>query len=257
MSIKFLGNTIIFGKIELLTGMHIGGSSDNLSIGGIDSPVIRDPETDFPYIPGSSLKGKLRMITELSTGNLGSKAKDYVCDCGKAECPVCRIFGSAADPDDQGDFLGPTRIIVRDAFPDEGTIEMWDRLDEDYLFTEGKSENVLNRLTAEANPRVIERAVKGSKFNFHITLGKYEINGKEDSEDDFKTVIQAMKILEDSGLGGNVSRGYGRVKFHLMDPVFVSVDDYYNGSEIYEKTRQDSDGVWEKNELKKLSEIKC
>ena len=48
----------ITGTIEVLSGLHIGGSDAFAAIGAIDSPVIRDAYTDYPMIPGSSLKGK-------------------------------------------------------------------------------------------------------------------------------------------------------------------------------------------------------
>ncbi|HOK01241.1 MAG TPA: type III-A CRISPR-associated RAMP protein Csm3 [Spirochaetota bacterium] len=255
VKIKFFGNTVIFGKIELLTGMHIGGSSDNVEIGGIDSPVIRDPETSYPFIPGSSLKGKLRMITELSNGKIGSNSnKGYVCDCGEMDCKVCRLFGTAADPG-KSQILGPTRLIVRDSFPDNKTIEMWSNLNDDYLFTEAKTENSINRLTSEANPRTIERVVRGSCFDFYITVTKYKINDREDPhEEDVKEILKAMRILEDSGIGGNISRGYGRVRFHLCEPIFVSAEDYYNSTEKYKKTRIDLISS-ESASLKKLEEL--
>jgi len=256
MNIKFLGNTIVLGKIELMTGMHIGGNKDTMEIGGIDSPVIRDPETSYPYIPGSSMKGKLRMLTEFAEGKLGNNAsKGYVCDCGDIECAVCRIFGTAADPGKGKGITGPTRIIVRDSFPDEKTVSMWEGLNEDYLFTEGKSENGLNRLTSEANPRIIERVVKGSAFDFHMVIGKYEVNGRKDSDDDVKIVLRSMKILEDAGLGGSVSRGYGRIRFRVSSPVFVSADDYYNGKNTYIDTRYDRIATINNESLKRLAEM--
>ena len=52
----------IKGTIELVTGMHIGGSSAFAAIGAVDSPVVRDTLSDLPMIPGSSLKGKIRTL---------------------------------------------------------------------------------------------------------------------------------------------------------------------------------------------------
>ena len=54
----------ITGEIKCVTNLHIGGSKDMLGIGMMDNPVIRDPVTDEPYIPGSSLKGKMRSLLE-------------------------------------------------------------------------------------------------------------------------------------------------------------------------------------------------
>ncbi len=264
VTIKFLGNYIIMGKIQIISGLHIGGSQDRLEIGGIDSPVIRDPLTNYPYIPGSSLKGKLRMITELSEGKIGSDGKKgYVCDCGEISCPVCRIFGTAKDPSkiEIKNSLGPTRIIVRDSFPDKETIQMWENLDSDYLYTEAKTENCINRLTSEANPRTIERVIKGSFFNFYITLGMYE--GKNESKELFNDenfdnkniVLHSMMMLEDVGLGGSISRGYGRIKFLIKEPVFVSGEDYQKNSDNYKNTRYEILETIDRNSLKSVSEF--
>lgn len=60
----FQGKFIISGILECVTGTRIGGTQEKFEIGGIDNPVIKDPLTDLPYIPGSSLKGKLRHLLE-------------------------------------------------------------------------------------------------------------------------------------------------------------------------------------------------
>lgn len=66
----FKKNYIIKGEIVCKTGLHIGGSNDNIDIGGTDTVVIRDSVTDLPFIPGSSLKGKLRSLLELNDKDL-------------------------------------------------------------------------------------------------------------------------------------------------------------------------------------------
>jgi len=244
------------GKIEVMSGIHVGGNKDRVEIGGIDSPVIRDPRTSWPYIPGSSLKGKLRMISELASGRLGTRNKQMVCDCGKYECPVCRIFGCSAEQGKNGgDYIGPTRLIVRDCFPDSDTVKMWESLDSDYLFTEAKTENSINRLTSEANPRTIERVVRGSYFNFHFVLGKYVVGDNEDSDSDIQELVRAMRILEDSGIGGNVSRGYGRIRFKIAAKKFVSVEDYIQGGDAYSGSRYEDMDEMPKDSLKPLKEF--
>src|SRR3989339_341232 len=97
---KFLANIIIRGKIECLTGLHIGGSKDKLEIGGVDSPVLRNPQNRMPYIPGSSLKGKLRTLLEYSMG--------VVSDNGDVSTDerIVRLFGIGADEKSKDD--GPT-----------------------------------------------------------------------------------------------------------------------------------------------------
>lgn len=66
--VKLRGRVILTGRIRALTGLHIGGSPGALAIGNVDMPVIRDAVTGRPYIPGSSLKGKMRSLAEKITG---------------------------------------------------------------------------------------------------------------------------------------------------------------------------------------------
>ena len=239
---KLLGNAIIEGKIRTLTGIHIGGSTESLQIGGIDSPVLRDPNTKFPYIPGSSLKGKLRMLTEFAEG--------LITDGGPVKNPEhkpAQIFGTSADEAK----LGPTRLTVRDSYPDNETIEMWKNLDSDLLFTEYKGENNIDRITSKATPRFFERVVRDSKFDLEIVYSFYDISDidgapKVDDFENFKTVFQSLMLLEQSSLGGHGSRGYGRVEFLIKRISFFSVDDYKMGKAVL--TESDK-------ELKKLTEI--
>ncbi|HPN39739.1 MAG TPA: type III-A CRISPR-associated RAMP protein Csm3, partial [Melioribacteraceae bacterium] len=170
MKYEFLANVILKGKIEVLTGLHIGGSKEKLEIGGVDSPVIRDPFTNYPYIPGSSIKGKMRMLLEFANGKV-TNGKPHKSDDIHDE--VCRIFGNFKD-DTKG---GPTRLTTRDAFPDKQTIDKWEKLDSELTFTEFKPENSIDRLTSEANPRFLERVVKGSFFDVEFVYSIYnEIN---------------------------------------------------------------------------------
>lgn len=54
---KLTGKYIVTADIELVTGLHIGTSKEEVEVGGLDNPVVKDPFGN-PYIPGSSLKGK-------------------------------------------------------------------------------------------------------------------------------------------------------------------------------------------------------
>ena len=241
MAKKLLANVIIKGKIRVLTGLHIGGSKEKLEIGGVDSPVIKDPQTNYPYIPGSSLKGKMRMLLEFALGKVtdGNPSKDE---------EIARIFGIDAK---EAKF-GPTRLVVRDAYPDEGTIDMWENLDSELQYTEYKPENSIDRITSEANPRFLERVVADSKFDFQFIYSIYawDDNGKTDIEN-LGRVFEAMKLLEHSGLGGSVSRGYGRIKFKVANPIIIKQEDYRHDSEAYKNAERKV----EENELKELSEI--
>lgn len=229
---RFIGNVVIRGKIECLTGLHIGAGKDTSEIGGVDSPVVHDPVTRMPYIPGSSLKGKMRSLLEFATGKVHDGS---VHTCSDPGCEVCRIFGSSAQ---ETRSCGPTRLLVRDAYPDDETKEMWKRLDSDLPFTEVKSENFLDRLTSAANPRFIERVVKGSRFNLDMVYGVYEVDGKNDL-DFFDSVSLSLRLFEDSALGGSGSRGYGQVRLRFSEPVFVDCADYRNGGGGLEQSRSD------------------
>ena len=217
---KLLGNIILKGRLNVVTGLHIGASRDVLEIGGVDSPVLRDPVTRLPYIPGSSLKGKMRMLTEFALNRVKiENGKGKPCDCG--ECEVCMVFGNPADKSTQG----PTRLTIRDAFPTKKTVKMWENLDSELLFTEYKGENTLDRITSAANPRFFERVVPGSEFDFEMVYSVFDFKDEEEINN-FKYVYQALALLEHSSLGGHGSRGYGKVTFKLAEPLVFSVKDY-------------------------------
>ncbi|MBK6679710.1 MAG: type III-A CRISPR-associated RAMP protein Csm3 [Ignavibacteriales bacterium] len=226
MSLKFKKNIVLRGQIETLTGLHIGGSKEKLEIGGVDSPVIRDPNTSYPFIPGSSLKGKMRMLLEFAMEKVTAKGDVY--ESKNPDDEICRVFGNF----EKGTAGGPTRLVVRDAYPSKQTVKMWESLDSELQFTELKPENTINRLTSEANPRFLERVVKGSFFNLEMIYSVYD----EKDEENLKLVYQALRLLEHSGLGGSISRGYGRIKFRFTEPLDVSVEDYKTGSAKYAKS---------------------
>jgi CRISPR-associated protein Csm3 len=106
----------ITGEIECVTGLHIGGSADQIEIGGVDLPIIKHPISGEPYIPGSSLKGKMRSQLEKRLGKVGEKGDP--CRCGKPECLVCRVFGAHMNTRHD---LGSSRLLVRDAGLSENT----------------------------------------------------------------------------------------------------------------------------------------
>ena len=60
------------GTLELLSGLRIGASEGEIRIGGVDNQVIRNPINNEPYIPGSSLKGKVRSLLEWRSGAVKS-----------------------------------------------------------------------------------------------------------------------------------------------------------------------------------------
>ena len=201
----------IIGKIIVKTGLHIGTGSDKVEIGGMDNPVIKNPLTREPYIPGSSIKGKLRSLLEWKEGKV--RASDgKPCNCGKPECSICRIFGSGNNNRENAKLRGPTRLIVRDA---ELTEDFKKKLHDGKPILEDKTENSLNRITAEANPRHIERVVPGTEFNFELVYRIIDTgdSGKEDEKLFDSVVLEGLKLLQNDYLGGGGSRGNGRIEF--------------------------------------------
>lgn len=209
---ELLGNVILNGRLECRTGLHIG-EEGMLEIGGINNPVIKSPKTGYPYVPGSSIKGKMRSLLEWDEGVVEQDGDVHTCtDEAAVGCPVCRVFGTPAETAAK---TGPTRLSVRDAYPTEQTIEEWKELNTSLPYTEVKSENTIDRITSAANPRKFERVPRGSEFEYELVYGVYDLDdgGKPDF-DNLAAVERALYLLEDSSLGGNGSRGYGKVTFH-------------------------------------------
>ncbi|MFA5646364.1 MAG: type III-A CRISPR-associated RAMP protein Csm3 [Candidatus Ratteibacteria bacterium] len=198
--------------IELKTGLHIGAGDTEIHIGGIDNTVVKHPHTLQPYIPGSSIKGKIRSLLEMKSGlmqqtkggvlsySILSKISD---DMKKRECElILKLFGSGGEKE-QEFVLGPTRLSFADAFLDETTIQ--------YPTVENKSENTINRISGTAsNPRVAERVPSGLSFRAFLTMKVFE---RDDSEKMLEILLIGMKLLEFDALGASGSRGYGRIKW--------------------------------------------
>jgi CRISPR-associated protein Csm3 len=238
---EFLGKILIESDLECLTALHIGGTQEGYEIGGMDNPVIKCTTTiesdgttvpaGAPYIPGSSLRGKMRSLLEWAMGKVVIKGenngfKGELCKCGEADCPVCIPFGVSAQETTKS---GPTRLAVLDAFPTKETIKSWEEDLGEGIYTEVKSENYIDRLTSQANPRSMERVPAGSVFRTKMIYTMY----REKDLEFLKNVFLAMEILEDSTLGGGGSRGSGRVRFKNFDIWFRSRDYYLeNAGEI-------------------------
>jgi len=223
MDFNFQGKYLLSGKIRCVTGLHIGGTTESFEIGGMDNPVIKDPLTEYPYIPGSSLKGKLRHLLEWNLGKIEKhpKHRTYTAHfCG--ECEACLIFGPASDESEIKEKAGPTRLTVRDSFPTTETVDKWKQWLGEGVYTELKTENAINRITSEANPRTMERVPAGSEFAFEMIFDIY----KDEDRQLLKSLFTAMSLLEDSALGGSGTRGHGKVKFVELKLSFRS-NDYY------------------------------
>lgn len=223
----FIGKYIISADIELKTGLHIGGTEEGFEIGGIDNLVIKDKVTGVPYIPGSSLKGKMRSLLEWAYFDGKNqvirieKNKDGEWEgklCNDPTHPIGIVFGVPAESH-KGDLPGPTRLTVRDALPHDkvelpnketkSQIKIWEDTMGEKIYTEAKTENFIDRLTSAATPRTMERVPAGSVFKAEFIFDVYQ---REDRER-IKLLFEGMRLLEDSYLGGGGTRGSGQVKF--------------------------------------------
>lgn len=202
---KLIEKQVLKGTITLETGLHIGGAKTALDIGGLDLPVIKTPK-GVPYIPGSSLKGKIRSLLAKKEGSMDVKTDSLL---------LRKMFGSAEDKDkdkDKDKKQEITRLIFRDAYLDvekfkQDFPEREVKLETD--FTEIKTENTIERTTGKAkHPRTIERVPAGAVFHFEIVLDKYQ----EDTENFIEKLKEGFDLLQNDYLGGSGTRGYGKVK---------------------------------------------
>lgn len=212
---------VIRGVIELRSGTRIGGSDDVLQIGGTDLSCIKDPVNGRPYLPGSSLKGRMRSALE-KAGKARGPIRNQPCGCGGKQCPVCVVFGphlsKSPDPD-----LGPSRIIVRDA-----------HCLEDFTI-ERKTSTAVDRSTGtglRGSLRTEERVCPGSKFRLEIGLQEFDTDAQFPYEDADGTAVNGrdaliavvyhcIDLLEDAGIGAGVGKGSGEIRITLDDVVYT------------------------------------
>ncbi|WP_313127479.1 type III-A CRISPR-associated RAMP protein Csm3 [Proteiniclasticum ruminis] len=216
----------VSGYIKVETGLHIGGSDQFSAIGSVDKPIFRDALTNLPMIPGSSIKGKMRSLLAKSLNStriVQSPDEDTEL--------LLRIFGSAKKGN-----VKRSRLIFTDC--------KLSNLKELKSFgvespTEVKFENSINRLTAVANPRQIERMIRGSKFEFKLI---YDVENEMEVEEDFHVIAEGLTMLQYDYLGGHGSRGYGRISFEELDAsVVVGEVGDEKLAQIREKLRMCSD----------------
>ena len=238
-SIQLHGKIFLKGTIKACTGLHIGGNSGELDIGGIDNPIIRNAFNRQPYIPGSSVRGKMRGLLDRHFDKplekrVGRDVRVHECQtpADYNECPVCQVFGVAPQGALRGETM-PTRVIVRDAFLTRESLDALDRADTDTDFTEIKTEVAIDRITSAATPRQQERVPAGATFGpFQIVHSLYTQNENDrnkqfqDELQLFDTVLTGMELLEDDYLGGSGSRGSGQIAFENLTMAFKSRECY-------------------------------
>ncbi len=226
-SIELTKKIFIKGSIECKSGLHIGGSDQALSIGGVDNVVVRDPLTNVPYIPGSSIKGKMRSLLEklygLQPNSPEGQKTIYVPDRNAQPegMMIGKLFGVPAE----SDLNEPSRIIVRDAFITPESKKELDKLETDLPYSEVKTEVTINRLTSKANPRQMERVPAGAEFSFEIIVNIYK---GDDEKEILNEVFKGMILVQDDFLGGSGSRGYGKVKLRVKKLAYKEQETYKN-----------------------------
>jgi CRISPR-associated protein Csm3 len=210
---KLFQKLIINGSLECVTGLHIGDSKESTDIGGVDSPVVRRKDNGQPYIPGSSLKGKMRCLLEQVAGeNPDGK-------CMNNDGDICKLFGASENKKENLESL-PSRILVRDAFMEENSAEKFkNATTTDMPYTEVKFENVINRVKGTAeHPRQQERVPAGALFNIKLVINVFADTVEEVAEVQekyLKTLKRGIELINDDYLGGSGSRGYGQVKIEI------------------------------------------
>src|SRR5471030_508385 len=240
--LKLIGKLSLEGEMKRETGMHVGAGKGSLEIGGSDNPVVKDAH-GRPYVPGSSLRGRIRALLEQATGQAVpselvyvSKRKGQEVRIHQSDRPddeICLLFGRNRGRMErvQGDALDtsqatPARLAVFDAplDPESITPAMRENLDDE--LTEVKSENAIDRITSQANPRTLERVPSGARFKTRLVM---DVLCEEDAPL-FMRVLEGLRLLEDDALGGGGSRGSGRVSFANLKLVWRGRNFYATGA---------------------------
>ena len=244
--LKFVGKLIFSSDLHCETGLHIGAGKGSLEIGGADNPVVKDA-FGLPYIPGSSLRGKLRSLLENALGLTSpselvylSKRKGQAVRIHQSDRPddeICLLFGRNPGRVErvEGEALeskaaSPARLTVYDAPLDPGSVtaQMRENLDDE--ITEVKSENAIDRITSQANPRTLERVPAGARFRVRMVL---DVLCDEDKAL-APRLLEGLRLLEDDALGGGGSRGSGRVRFSNVKLTWRNRGFYSSGGEEVE-----------------------
>jgi CRISPR-associated protein Csm3 len=240
--LKLVGKLILEGEMHCETGLHVGAGKGSLEIGGSDNPVVKDA-FGRPYVPGSTLRGKMRSLLEQSSGlaipselvylsrRKGQEVRIHQSD--RPDDEICLLFGRnpgrmerVAGEQLESSQATPARLAVFDAplDPDSITVQMRENLDDE--LTEVKSENAIDRITSQANPRTLERVPAGARFGVRMVM---DVLCEEDAPL-FLRVVEALRLLEDDALGGGGSRGSGRVRFGNMRLVWRGRNYYATGA---------------------------
>ena len=262
------GKVILKARIIAKTGLHIGGSKSGIEIGGVDNPVIKDHEGK-PYIPGSSIKGKMRTLVEKAEGlAINDKRVWQKLDevsihmCNDIDCNVCNIFG-------RNNAKGLPRVSNGICSLDTNAIQCPEKKKKDnkpvdpqncpFICITETTPTLLIVRDAKLDVKSIPEEVQDNldlewtevKFENSIDRitsaanprqqervpreAEFELEivfnvYQETDKARFRKVLKAMQLLEDDYLGGSGSRGYGKVGFQKVRIFWNSSADYENGN---------------------------
>ncbi len=200
------GKLILYGGLRLKTGLHIGASKDFSAIGAVDTVVVRDPLTRRPYIPGSSIKGKMRYLLARVYAREGQLA-----EIKREDYRLKRLFGATGGgAEAKGeDGIVLSRLQFQDIFMTDESASRLEKMDTDLYLTEIKFENTIHRITSVATPRQLERVPAGAEFAFRLV---YNVENPDELAEDMRHLGYGFSLLEDDYIGGHGTRGYGRVQ---------------------------------------------
>jgi CRISPR-associated protein Csm3 len=259
--LTFLGKLILEGEILCETGLHIGAGKGSLEIGGADNPVVKDA-FGVPYVPGSTLRGRLRSLLEQSSGaavpselvylskRRGQEVRIHQSD--RPDDEICLLFGRnpgrvervSGESGEAGN-VTPARLTIYDAplVVESITPQMRENLDDE--LTEVKSENAVDRITSQANPRTLERVPAGARFKVRVVL---DVLCEEDKPLAAR-FVEGLRLLEDDTLGGGGARGSGRVRFQALKLAWRGKSFYSKGAE--------AEALLDNGDLPALQQLTC
>ncbi len=210
MTIKMWEPIVKNYKIILKTWLHIGGSDLGLKIGGIDSSVVKNPLTNEPYIPWSSIKWKMRASLEMIEWDYSKKY--WASEKIDNDSNIAKSFWMATT-----NLKISSRLIFSD-------FEMTNEYKEEFKklwavdFMEDKSENSVPRfLKWPANPRHIERVPAWVEFEWKIIITPVEWENWITEEELNEVLEKWVYYLNNFWLGWWVSRWNGRIEMILID----------------------------------------
>ena len=240
--LKLIGKLILEGEMRCETGLHVGAGKGSLEIGGSDNPVVKDASA-APTCPAARCAARSarcwssppawpsRPNWYTFRGARGRKCASIRATVPTTRSACCSAAIRAAWSGVQGETLEttqatPARLAVFDAplDPESITAQMRENLDDE--LTEVKSENAIDRITSQANPRTLERVPAGARFKTRLVM---DVLCDEDAPL-FLRVLEGLRLLEDDTLGGGGSRGSGRVSFSNLRLVWRGKSHYATGA---------------------------